>query len=219
MCCILVLLALFVLDGHAFIIPSQSIWKLKCSNPHDGISFQVVWSRLQLFGGIFGDEARKTVLNNNNNNNDDLALYPALAKSDSTFDALSEYLQQWGKLFEGKGMGLTTPVTVQAVTNIFEENENVVKAEGVRIVFLKVQNGYRDKDEEEELKKDRDNVPKKDAKQGGVQIMVEQMKDGSVQVRARRCEMDDNTIIKEMSEETILKELKKAMNIWKKESK
>lgn len=126
---------------------------------------------------------------------------------------------QWGKLFDGKGMGLITPVTIQAVSNILDDNEDVIRSKGVQILFLKVESGYSDKDNEEEKTEKRDNGPKKDTKQGGVQILVEQMKDGSVQVRAKRCELDDDTIIKEMSEEVILKELKKAIKIWKKELK
>ena len=38
-----------------------------------------------------------------------------------------------------------------------------------------------------------------------------------LRVRARRCNMDDATVVKELSEQTILKNLGKAVEVWKKE--
>jgi hypothetical protein len=38
-----------------------------------------------------------------------------------------------------------------------------------------------------------------------------------VKVQARRCDIDDDTMVKEMSEATIVKELNKAINTWKKD--
>jgi len=135
-----------------------------------------------------------------------LALYTGMSK----FESLGGYIQQWAAMFEGKGMGLTTPVTIRTVN---DEN-----TKGAQILFLKVETGYKDKDKDE----DDDGVSPKDkqeneVKQGGVEVLVEKLPDDSVQVRVQRCEMDDETMIKEMSEETILKELKKAMEVWKKE--
>ena len=51
-------------------------------------------------------------------------------------------------------------------------------------------------------------------KPGGVEILVEEQQ---LQVRVKRCETDEDTMIKEMSEETILKELKVALDVWKKD--
>merc|ERR1712238_123395 len=59
-------------------------------------------------------------------------------------------------------------------------------------------------------------LKQEEKKQGGVQIFVEKLS-GSLQVRAVRCEIDDDTVIKEMSEEAIIRELQKAINVWKKE--
>ena len=166
-----------------------------------------------LFGKLFGNE-QKT-------NEDSLALYPKLATS-SSFDSLNEYLQQWAKLFDDKGMGLTTRVSIHPVTKNADEIDSdggVVAASGVRLLFPKVDNAYKDKDDKEEedagTKKDK---KKKDAKPGGVEILVEKLQDDSIQVRAQRCEMDEGTMIREMSEETILSELKKAIGVWKKEN-
>ena len=61
----------------------------------------------------------------------------------------------------------------------------------------------------------------KQKKEGGIEILVEEVskKDGKfeLRVRAKRCNMDDNTVIKEMSEETILKRLEEAVEAWEKE--
>ena len=60
---------------------------------------------------------------------------------------------------------------------------------------------------------------KKKKLEGGVEILVEKLVSGTVQVRARRCDFDEDTMIKEMSEETIVKELRKAVDVWKRETK
>merc|ERR1712194_715218 len=53
-------------------------------------------------------------------------------------------------------------------------------------------------------------------KEGGVEVLVEKTTDGAVRVRARRCNMDGKTIVKEMSEEVIVRSLKKALEVWEK---
>jgi hypothetical protein len=90
----------------------------------------------------------------------------------------------------------------------------------VQILFQKVDTGYKSREEEEEEEEEssqQKDKEKKEVKQGGVEVLVEKTSDDSVQVRARRCEIGKGTIIKEMSEETILKELQKALDVWKKE--
>jgi len=69
---------------------------------------------------------------------------------------------------------------------------------------------------------------KEEKKQGGVEIQVVVKKLASasasassyslLQVRAKRCEVDEDTMIKEMSEEVIIQELTKAIGVWKKKS-
>jgi len=207
---LMIICAVIILKCHSFVIPND-----KAVRPWGHLQIRTttssvaISSKQGLFGGIFGTNEAKL--------DDELALYPKLASSDLKFDSLVEYLQQWAQLFDGKGMGLTTPVTIRAVNNVLDKSsDDVVKASGVQILFLKVETGYKDKDEkeEEDAQEKRD---EKEVKQGGVEILVEQLQDSSVQIRARRCEMDDDTMIKEMSEETILKELKTMINVWKKE--
>ena len=54
-------------------------------------------------------------------------------------------------------------------------------------------------------------------KQGGVELLVEKLPNDTLRVRARRCNMDDETMVKEMSEETIVKELEEALEVWRQE--
>jgi hypothetical protein len=53
--------------------------------------------------------------------------------------------------------------------------------------------------------------------EGGIVLSVERLDTNEVRVRARRCNIDEDTVIKEMSEEAILNQLKKALDVWKKE--
>jgi len=107
------------------------------------------------------------------------------------------------------------------------ELETDILAEyGVCLLFKKLNTGYKSKDEEAasgrrvEPAKTTTSAKKKEAemkKEGGVEIVVEKL-DGEIQVRVKRCNFDeDTTSFKEMSEETIVKELRKAIDIWKKQ--
>ena len=57
-------------------------------------------------------------------------------------------------------------------------------------------------------------VVAKGRKEGGVEVLVEKTTDGNIRIRARRCNMDNKTIVKEMSEEVIVRSLKKAVETW-----
>lgn len=158
-------------------------------------------SHLDLFGGIFGSDDSKR-------SDEELALYPNLQADQ--FDGLSEYIQQWAALF--KGGGLTTPVKI-IQTNADDSSK------GVQILFQKVDTGYQDKDSSEESEgNEKEKERTKAVSEGGVEVLVEK-KDDKIQVRARRCEIEEGTMIKEMSEDAILQELKKAMEVWRKETK
>lgn len=151
----------------------------------------------------------------------DKELVSITSVSDDKYDALSDYIVQWSKLLQddGKSYSLTTPVTVTA--SDATPSDDVEQVSGVKILFQKTQTGARYKSKEEERAieegEEEDNTPEKDVKEGGVEVLVEQLKDGSVQVRARRCEVEEDTTIKEMSEETITKELTKAVDVFNKQ--
>jgi hypothetical protein len=161
----------------------------------------------------------------------DLTTGPDLEQS---FEELSVYLKEWSSRFENgaKGTGLTTPVSVSRSTFRGDAESSVVSRKfGVMLQFKQTNTGsrYKSKLEEKEIEKQSNSSGKpvatpvqssKQKKEGGVEVIVEQVGTGSesstLRVRARRCNMDDSTIVKEMSEETILKSLIDAINVWNK---
>lgn len=179
---------------------------------------------LPMFGGLFGGG------DDNKNNDGDLVVYSKLAQDDPVkFRSLSEYILEWSKL----EMQLTTPVEVlpsegrngDAVGAEAEADGDVVACNGVRFVFQSTDTGYKSRKEEDETggyrppltSSQQQGGDKKKTKkmEGGVEILVEQLQSGEIRVRARRCEMDEDTMIKEMSEDKILQELKQAITAWK----
>lgn len=153
---------------------------------------------------------------------------------ETKFEGLASYMEQWSDRFNNgaKGTGLTTPVTVSPSRFRNEPDvPNVIRKYGVCLEFKTTATGaaYKSKSEERELEKMSGKQQKsgpplttlKQKKEGGIEILVEEVskEDGKfeLRVRAKRCNMDDNTVIKEMSEETILKRLNEAVEAWKKE--
>ncbi len=157
------------------------------------------------------------------------------------FEELASYIDQWSERFDNgaKGTGLTTPVSVSPSRFLDEEEgktPSVIRKFGVRLDFKPTNTGsaYKSKSEERQLETQRGpnqstskpgasniNVLRQ-SKEGGVEILVEEVNKGGadgkrqLRVRARRCNMDDATVVKELSEETILKRLGEAVEVWKK---
>ena len=162
---------------------------------------------------------------------------------DVKFESLSDYItNKWAMLFVTGDIPLTTPVRVlrNAASSEIESNktdldensgaENVEDVAGCRLIFQKVDTNYKSKEEEKTGSTTVDDrttsSEREETKQGGVEILVEKISKlspssddarWSLRIRARRCEVDDDTMIKEMSEDMIVKELRKAIDIWKKE--
>ena len=160
---------------------------------------------------------------------------------DRKFGTLSEYMIQWSNRFENDAAaeGLTTPVSIVASRRPPSITEGVLMRTGVRFQFKSTNTGaaYKSKSEERayerqdapqrsssssssgETKKRTVNPPpmKKQKKEGGVEIFVEKTTSNELRVRARRCNMDDATVIKEISESTIIKKLQKAIDVWVRE--
>lgn len=152
---------------------------------------------------------------------------------DRKFEELASYMEEWSTRFENgaKGTGLTTAVIVSPSKFLNDlEVPSIVRKYGVRLEFKKTNTGsrYKSKSEERELetaqpKSSSANAapvsPLRQSREGGVEIVVEEVaKSGKRQlrVRARRCNMDDKAVVKELSEETILKRLGEAVAVWKK---
>ena len=53
--------------------------------------------------------------------------------------------------------------------------------------------------------------------EGGVQVRVERLSGGDLRVIASRCEVEEGTMTKEMSEGVIIDSLRKAVTAWRKE--
>jgi len=184
-----------------------------------------------MFGGMFGD-------NNDGMDKTKMDGYELGRRYENlkvdAFDSLAEYIQMWAmesfhSESETKSHLLATPVKITPSSEVSSalpgENEDILASRSIKIVFKKTDSGYKSKKDERQEEDDRSDPEKKKKKkgnkQGGVEIVVEKIavgnnKDEQVRVRAVRCEMDEDTMIKEMSEETIVQELKKAMDVWKK---
>mmetsp|Transcript_685 Transcript_685/g.1242 ORF Transcript_685/g.1242 Transcript_685/m.1242 type:complete len:263 (+) Transcript_685:173-961(+) len=213
------------IDGSNSIQHERSVLH-KCGRQFPSLS-RCTTAPLQagLFGGMFGGTEQKS-------NEKDAVLgtfdVPVANKNSESenfaYDSLSDYIQnEWSKLFVNGNIKLTTPVKVQLVTPS-SDDDGVERSAGVRFLFQKVDTGYKSKKEEEEHEegtRDASNYKKKqeEPRQGGVEIVVEKLKEPNrpLRVQARRCEVDDDTMIKEMSEETILRELQAAIDVWKKD--
>mmetsp|Transcript_8661 Transcript_8661/g.13428 ORF Transcript_8661/g.13428 Transcript_8661/m.13428 type:complete len:639 (-) Transcript_8661:61-1977(-) len=147
---------------------------------------------------------------------------------DPKYEQLAQYVQEWAATFEGdrKGTGLTTPVLVRKSRKAASEFDGVVARSGVRILFQTTNTGDRYKSATEEkleerersgggaVKKSSKPLTTKSSKEGGVEVLVEKTTDGSIRVRARRCNLDHKTIVKEMSEGVIVRNLSKAIDAW-----
>ena len=168
---------------------------------------------LGMFGNMFGDTDQDKTTK-------ELASFNNKLGSGSKFNTLVEYIRLWSHRFEEGGPAakrMTTPVKV--VIHDDMPDDGVDSCVSVRLLFQKVENtGYKDKDEDEEdeetkaAEKDDDQV-----KQGGVELLVEKLPNDTLRVSARRCNMDGETMVKEMSEETIVKELEEALEVWRQE--
>ena len=133
---------------------------------------------------------------------------------DTKLDSLSIMISSWSQMFsDHKKMGLTTAVDIK-------ELPNTADSAGVQLIFKKGTGGrsaYYDKDQDD--KENKDSKKREDSiKNGGVQILINKVSDGAdLDVIASRCEIEEGTMIKEMSEQTIIDSLGQAMQAWKKE--
>mmetsp|Transcript_5545 Transcript_5545/g.8770 ORF Transcript_5545/g.8770 Transcript_5545/m.8770 type:complete len:419 (-) Transcript_5545:83-1339(-) len=161
-------------------------------------------------------------------NNDLITIRNVAAKDQQQL--LLDYLLQWSQRFENnddnnntKSIRLTTPVQISSLLNDTTTTNNNNK--GIRMIFQPTGSTYKSKKDELREEKDNDNstnskkTTTKKASEGGVDIVVVVNKeDDALDISVTRCNMedDDTTIIKEMSEETIVFELKQAVQLWKK---
>lgn len=175
---------------------------------------------LGLFGNIFGTEEAEE--DQKDLREGELARFsyelPADVKPEVKFDSLSIMISEWSKLFtdEEKKTGLTTPVAVVDLTPQTVEGD-ANNYSGVQLLFQKKKTGYADKDENKYKEQGKEKDKEEAVKEGGVEVRVEQSSGGDLSVTASRCEIEEGTMVKEMSEQTIVDSLRKAIVAWKKE--
>ncbi len=237
-----------VLSSTAYVCPHTVSKKLSIFPSHIAprtISRRATTSttHVNLFGNLFGDNTKDYDDQKDLQENEIARFSNLSAGSDDDihvkFDSLSIMISEWSRLFvdeedseisgfAGKRMGLTTPVTVVPlvklsfdVGDVVEGFPAVTELSGVQLLFKKPKVGgrsaYKDKDEDEDHA-DGENA-EESIKEGGVEVQVQKLSNGELQVSAKRCEIEEGTMIKEMSEQTILDSLRDAIRAWKKEQK
>jgi len=174
----------------------------------------------------------------------ELACFSNLEKSsadvDVAFDSISTYLVEWANLFEGdrgKERGLTTFVAVSKLVgpvpvgdsddgddDTEDDGVEVIASSGVKFTFKPPKNAFdNNKKDAADDEKTGKKKKKKETSPGGVQVLAQKISSGGggveVRVVASRCDIDEGTIIKEMSEECIADDLRKAVKIWRDERK
>ena len=150
----------------------------------------------------------------------ELVRFESLAIQPDKYDQLNEYLREWGKLLADSGK-LTTPVDFDSSMKGPDPRfEGVSKRDGFKLVFRSTRTGqnYLSKEEERELEKrglkPSSSTTSRGKAEGGVQVLVELTTKGNMRVRATRTNMGPETVIKELSENTILKRLEDSLELF-----
>lgn len=144
------------------------------------------------------------------------------------YDRLCEYLNEWAYNFELNPRGLTTPIRVEPskIKPAKLRKDGVRERSGVQLLFLPTATGKNYLSREEERQREsrgqstRTAVPRnKLAKEGGIEVVVEITAEDSLRIRAKRCNYAVGVPRKELSEETILGRLQRAIDVWIQEMK
>lgn len=144
----------------------------------------------------------------------------------SMYGQILEYIQGWAEILADSGKGLTTPV--RAGYGVESKSSYLMDAQdGVQLLFLPTMTGknYMSKGEERELEEETGKkpgssgpAPGRKVQEGGIEVLVEITEQQRLRVRARRCNYAYDAVIKELSEQTILKRLEDAMEVWKQDN-
>ena len=149
----------------------------------------------------------------------ELARYSGLLVSnymdiDAESNSLSILISSWSKMISVEHK--------KPISNIAVDIVKLPKSDdsaGVKLLFRKGNGGrsaYNEQDNESgnvHKKKEREEP----TKEGGIKVMIHKTPDGDLEVIANRCEIGDETEIKEMNEQMIIKSLGQAIQAWKKE--
>ncbi|GAX10203.1 hypothetical protein FisN_3Lh398 [Fistulifera solaris] len=138
------------------------------------------------------------------------------------YASLVEYIREWAELLAESGKGLTTPIRAVPVIDPISKS-GIQQSQGVQLLFLPTSTGknYVSREEEKQRGTEKSSTAplRTQTKEGGIEIMVEITRENKLRVRAKRCNYADDTVIKEISEETILKRLRDGVDVWIKDHK
>ena len=152
--------------------------------------------------------------------------------NDDQLNSLVEYIIEWADLFAQSYKGLTTPVRCEILTanpaaaNSMLPSNIVRQSSKIRLLFQPTATGkyYVSKDEERESDRDGKPLPapvrsSRLSREGGVEFLVEVWgtEPLSLRARAKRCNYGPDAVVKELSEETIVSQFKKCIDVWKKD--
>jgi len=147
----------------------------------------------------------------------ELARYENLGIPNELFGQLTEYLKEWGEVLVESGK-LTTPARFEP--SLLGPNaalEGVAQRDGLKLVFEATRTGANYVSKEEERKLEKRGVkaaPLRAKPEGGIEVLVEITTQDQLRVRATRTNMAPKTIIKELSEQSILRRLKESLEIF-----
>lgn len=156
-------------------------------------------------------------------------------------ESLINFLEVWSKITLQNDKGLTTPVsptkfqTIPPEEVVFEENclQNSSNSSSMKLIFRPPKR-YLSYKEQKSMEKNGVIPDRKGAKidawsPGGVEVQVtintiiKETAIGSkanqksvIEIKARRCNIDGDTVIKKTSERAIVRRLENAIRIWKK---
>lgn len=159
-------------------------------------------------------------------------------------ESLTNFLEVWAKITLQNDKGLTTPVsptkfqTIPSEEIIFEENclQNSSNSSSMKLIFRPPKR-YLSYKEQKSMEKNGVIPDRKGAKidawsPGGVEIQVtintiiketaigsEANQKSSIEIKARRCNIDGDTVVKKTSERAIVRRLENAIRIWKKSNR
>lgn len=152
-----------------------------------------------------------------------------LADTDKDYNQVVEYVKEWAKLLAETGKGLTTPIRAE-MPSTSKPVIGVTRQSTAQLLFLPTATGKNYLSKEDERKISAESGSKSDAnppvvrnmktsKDGGIEFVVEVTSNNNLRVRAKRCSYGNDVIIKELSEETILSNFRKSIEVWKKDHK
>eukprot|EP00986_Skeletonema_menzelii_P000869 scaffold243_cov140-Skeletonema_menzelii.AAC.11 len=142
------------------------------------------------------------------------------------FYSLCAMISSWSQMFSGdhKEIRLVTDVLDLPMDVDIVELPKSDDSTGIQLLFKKeidvrsaysaAYSGKDDKNNDGDKKKEMEET----IKEGGIQVMINKTPNGDLEVIAKRCEVEEDTIIKEMSEQIIINSLGQAIVDWKKEN-